>query len=119
MRGGASQAVFQKSHKDAFLGEQLLQAILSVGALVKGRSRQSGVGASLGEDVHEISRSAAPPLAMIGMCVDSAIDRVKAQSQPAWVPSSSIDVRSISPAPSDSTCCAHPIASPSVSQRPP
>src|SRR5690606_35329759 len=61
----------------------------------------------------------APPEAITGTPTASATARVSSRSKPSFVPSRSIDVRSISPAPSAAPWTAHSTASRPVARRPP
>src|SRR5204863_2837402 len=61
----------------------------------------------------------APPEAMTGMRTALAITRVSSQSKPSPVPSRSIEVSRISPAPRSSASFAHCAASRPVETRPP
>src|SRR5438552_790767 len=65
------------------------------------------------------SRVPTPPLAMTGMLTASVTARVSSRSKPSRVPSRSIDVSKISPAPSRSHSTAHDTASSPVGLRPP
>ena len=60
-----------------------------------------------------------PPEAMTGTRTASATARVSSRSKPDFVPSRSIEVSRISPAPSDTTSCANATASRPVGLRPP
>ena len=60
-----------------------------------------------------------PPDAITGTGTDSAIIRVSGISYPSFVPSASIELSTISPAPSATAFCAHSRASSPVSTRPP
>eukprot|EP01022_Parablepharisma_sp_SALTPOND_P016322 TRINITY_DN2380_c0_g1_i1.p1 TRINITY_DN2380_c0_g1~~TRINITY_DN2380_c0_g1_i1.p1 ORF type:complete len:563 (-),score=94.78 TRINITY_DN2380_c0_g1_i1:1050-2738(-) len=61
----------------------------------------------------------APPEAMTGMDTFSTMSRVRSSSQPSLVPSASMELRQISPAPRDSPFLAHSTASRPVYLRPP
>src|SRR6266404_5438109 len=65
------------------------------------------------------SRLPTPPDAMTGTGTLSAIARVSGRSKPCLVPSRSIEVSRISPAPSETTSCAYSTASIPVELRPP
>src|SRR6185369_16066281 len=65
------------------------------------------------------SRLPAPPLATTGTPTASLIRRVMARSNPALVPSASMLLSTISPAPSETARCAHSTASSPVGLRPP
>src|SRR6266567_367149 len=65
------------------------------------------------------SRLPTPPEAMTGTGTLSAMACVSGRSNPCRVPSRSIDVSKISPAPSDTTSCAYSMASIPVELRPP
>ena len=60
-----------------------------------------------------------PPLAMTGTSTTSLTARVSARSKPSRVPSRSIEVSMISPAPSRTASSTHAIASIPVAVRPP
>src|SRR6185436_1463218 len=65
------------------------------------------------------SRLPTPPEAMTGTGTLSAMACVSGRSNPCLVPSRSIEVSRISPAPSDTTSCAYSMASIPVELRPP
>ena len=65
------------------------------------------------------SRLPAPPLATTGTPTASLMRRVMTRSKPALVPSASMLLRTISPAPSDTARLAHSTASRPVALRPP
>ena len=65
------------------------------------------------------SGSLAPPDAITGTETAREIAAVRGISKPACVPSRSTEVSRISPAPSETPCCAHAMASRPVDSRPP
>ena len=68
--------------------------------VVKDRRGERGVGAAGREHVDEMRRAPpAPPEAITGIDTAAETAAVSAQSKPAFVPSRSIDVSRISPAP--------------------
>src|ERR1022692_4553936 len=61
----------------------------------------------------------APPLAITGTSTTWRIARISGRSNPAWVPSASIELSRISPAPSSTARTAHCTASSPAPRRPP
>ena len=65
------------------------------------------------------SRRPAPPEAMTGMVTSRRTAVISSRSKPSWVPSASMALRRISPAPSCAARAAHSIASRPADSRPP
>ena len=63
--------------------------------------------------------TSAPPEAITGTLTDPETAAVSAKSNPLRVPSRSMEVSRISPAPQDTPCCAHSTASRPLVSRPP
>src|SRR6266581_1795839 len=63
--------------------------------------------------------SPAPPLAITGTVTAARTARINGRSNPAWLPSASIEFSRISPAPSSAARAAHPTASSPAGRRPP
>ena len=80
--------------------------------------RERGVRVAAREDVGEMLEAAGAAEAMTGMFTASATAAVSSQSKPARVPSRSIDVSRISPAPRASASRAHSTASRAASAVP-
>ena len=79
--------------------------------IVEDRRRQRGIGSAGREDVEEVVERAGAAGAMTGMATADDTAAVISQSNPARVPSRSIDVSRISPAPRASASFAHSTAS--------
>ena len=99
-------------------GQTGLDVADAQGAEVEDGRRQHGVGAGV-DGRREVLDRPAPPLAMTGMLTSRRTARISSRSKPSVVPSASIALSRISPAPSSAARTAHSIASRPALLRPP
>ena len=108
-----------QAYLDSILRHLLLGLPHGIFPVVKNAGRQHRVSMTDCHPLYQMLEIANPPLAMIGMSNASENARVSSRSNPSRVPSRSMLVSRISPAPSCCTLRPHSSASRPVPRRPP